>query len=132
MQTTPLPVYPWLHVQVKLPGVLVHVALESQLLVVALAHSSILSVSKNHEQGRYETVSRKGSSGCSGRESGMRRSSDHAFESYYETLGMIVTSTTSHDPVQNCVEGVASSQALLFNYDCGGGARLVHKNIAKP
>ena len=36
--------YPWLHVQVKLPGVLVHVALESQLLVVALAHSSILSV----------------------------------------------------------------------------------------
>ena len=41
MQTTPLPVYPWLHVQVKFPGVLVHVALESQLLVVASAHSSI-------------------------------------------------------------------------------------------
>ena len=38
---TPFPVYPWLHVQVKLPGVLVHVALESQLLVVASAHSSI-------------------------------------------------------------------------------------------
>ena len=37
----PFPVYPWLHVQVKLPGVLVHVALESQLLVVASAHSSI-------------------------------------------------------------------------------------------
>ena len=42
----PFPVYPWLHVQVKLPGVLVHIALESQLLVVELAHSSILSVSK--------------------------------------------------------------------------------------
>ena len=35
----PFPVYPWLHVQVKLPGVLVQLALESQLLVVA--HSSI-------------------------------------------------------------------------------------------
>ena len=33
------PVYPWLHVQVKLPGVLVQLALESQ--VVASAHSSI-------------------------------------------------------------------------------------------
>ena len=40
-QVVPFPVYPWLHVQVKLPGVLVHVALESQLLVVASAHSSI-------------------------------------------------------------------------------------------
>ena len=39
-QVVPFPVYPWLHVQVKLPGVLVHVALESQLLVVELAHSS--------------------------------------------------------------------------------------------
>ena len=41
-QVTPFPVYPWLHVQMKLPGVLVHVAFESQLLVVTLAHSSIL------------------------------------------------------------------------------------------
>ena len=41
MQVVPFPVYPWLHVQVKYPGVLVHIALESQLLVVALAHSSI-------------------------------------------------------------------------------------------
>ena len=40
-QVVPFPVYPWLHVQVKLPGVLVHVALESQLLVVALAHISM-------------------------------------------------------------------------------------------
>ena len=37
----PSPLYPWLHVQLKLPGVLVHVALESQSLVAALAHSSI-------------------------------------------------------------------------------------------
>ena len=37
----PFPVYPWLHVQVKLPGVLVHVALESQLFV---AHSSISDI----------------------------------------------------------------------------------------
>ena len=37
-QVIPFPVYPWLHVQMKLPGVLVHVASESQLLV-ALAHS---------------------------------------------------------------------------------------------
>ena len=36
----PFPMYPTLHVQVKLPGVLVHVALESQLLVVSV-HSSI-------------------------------------------------------------------------------------------
>ena len=36
----PFPAYPWLHVQLKLPGVLVHVALESQSLV-ALAHSSM-------------------------------------------------------------------------------------------
>ena len=41
-QVVPFPVYPWLHVQVKLPGVLVHVALESQLLVVELAHSMAL------------------------------------------------------------------------------------------
>ena len=40
-QVIPFPVYPWLHVQVKNPGILVHIALESQLLVVALAHSSI-------------------------------------------------------------------------------------------
>ena len=80
-----------------------------------------------------QLVSRMGSNGCSGRESGRRKSSDHAFESYYETLVVIVTSTTSHDPVQNCVEGVALSQVLLFNYDCGGpGTRLVRKNIAKP
>ena len=42
-QTVPYSLYPWLHVQVKLPGVLVHVALESQLLV-ASAHSSISEV----------------------------------------------------------------------------------------
>ena len=41
-QVVSFPVYPWLHVQVKLPGVLVHLALESQLLV---AHSSISSTS---------------------------------------------------------------------------------------
>ena len=41
-QVVPFPMYPWLHVQVKLPGVLVHVALESQ--VVALAHSSISDI----------------------------------------------------------------------------------------
>ena len=37
----PFPVYPWLHVQVKLPGVLVHVASGSQLFMVALAHRSM-------------------------------------------------------------------------------------------
>ena len=40
-QIIPFPAYPWLHVQVKLPGVLIQLALESQLLVVASAHSSI-------------------------------------------------------------------------------------------
>ena len=35
----PFPVYPWLHAQVKLPGMLVQLALELQ--VVALAHSLI-------------------------------------------------------------------------------------------
>ena len=41
VQVVPFPVYPWLHVQMKLPGVLVQLALESQLSVVTLAHSSI-------------------------------------------------------------------------------------------
>ena len=40
-QETPFPLYPWLHIQVKFSGVLKHVALESQLLVVALAHLSV-------------------------------------------------------------------------------------------
>ena len=40
----PFPVYPWLHVQVKLPGVLVHIALESQL-VVPSSHSLMSEVS---------------------------------------------------------------------------------------
>ena len=43
-QVVPFPVYPWLHVQVRLPGVLVHVALESQLLV---AHISVTLVGTN-------------------------------------------------------------------------------------
>ena len=46
-QIVPFPVYPWLHVQVKLPGVLVQLALESQLLVVASAHSSISDTVKS-------------------------------------------------------------------------------------
>ena len=33
---TPFPVYPWLQVQVKLPGVLVQLALVSQLSVLAV------------------------------------------------------------------------------------------------
>ena len=40
-QETPFPLYPWLHIQVKFSEVLKHVALESQLLVVALAHLSV-------------------------------------------------------------------------------------------
>ena len=34
-QVTPSPEYPWLQAQVKFPGLLVHVALESQLSVPA-------------------------------------------------------------------------------------------------
>ena len=40
VHTTPLPVYPWLQVQVKLPGLLVQAALVSQLSVL-VEHSSI-------------------------------------------------------------------------------------------
>ena len=46
-QVVPFPVYPWLHVQVRLPGVLVHVALESQLLV---AHISVTLVGTNKKK----------------------------------------------------------------------------------
>ena len=42
IQLTPFPVYPWLQVQVKLPGVLVQLALVSQLSVLSV-HSLILS-----------------------------------------------------------------------------------------
>ena len=38
-QSTPFPVYPWLHVQLKPPTVFVHVALELQLLSPLMAHS---------------------------------------------------------------------------------------------
>ena len=41
MQVVPSPVYPWLHVQVKFPGLLIHRAFGSQLLVLLLLHSSI-------------------------------------------------------------------------------------------
>ena len=40
LQLTPFPLYPWLQAQVKLPIVLVHIALESQLSVL-IVHSSI-------------------------------------------------------------------------------------------
>ena len=40
MHVTPSPVYPWLQVQVKPPGVLVQAALVSQLLSPREAHSS--------------------------------------------------------------------------------------------
>ena len=47
--------YPWLHVQVKLPGMLVHVALESQLLVVPV-HSSISVTSHDSHDTLLESV----------------------------------------------------------------------------
>ena len=40
MHVTPFPAYPWLQVQVKLPGVFVHIALVLQLSIPA-EHSSI-------------------------------------------------------------------------------------------
>ena len=40
LHLSPLPVYPWLQVQVKLPGVLVQAALVSQLSL-SVVHSSI-------------------------------------------------------------------------------------------
>ena len=39
-QITPFPLYPWLQAQVKLPGMLVQVALESQLSVTSHSLSS--------------------------------------------------------------------------------------------
>ena len=41
---TPSPVYPWLQVQMKPPGVLVQAALVSQLLSPGEAHSFISSI----------------------------------------------------------------------------------------
>ena len=55
-QVVPFPMYPWLHVQVKLPGVLVQLALESQLLVVVLAHSSISEQDNTLEHVNYLCV----------------------------------------------------------------------------
>ena len=40
-QDKPFPLYPFLHVQVKLPGMFIHKAFGSQLLVLLLLHSSI-------------------------------------------------------------------------------------------
>ena len=40
VHVTPLPVYPWLQAQVKVPGVLVHAALVAQLSVPNV-HSSL-------------------------------------------------------------------------------------------
>ena len=40
MQTVPIPVYPWLHVQVKAPSVLIQVALGEQLSI-PIQHSLI-------------------------------------------------------------------------------------------
>ena len=50
VQFTPSPLYPWLQVQVKLPGVLVHSALASQLLPPVL-HSSISNITDDNKHG---------------------------------------------------------------------------------
>ncbi len=46
IQLTPSPLYPWLQVQVKLPGVLLHSALGSQLSVLVLHSLSSIIIDK--------------------------------------------------------------------------------------
>ncbi len=48
VQLTPSPLYPWLQVQMKLPGVLVHSALALQLLPPVL-HSSISNITDDNK-----------------------------------------------------------------------------------
>ena len=50
MHVTPSPVYPWIQVQVKLPGVLVQAALVWQLLASSVAHSLISEKIKNWDK----------------------------------------------------------------------------------